>query len=178
MAVGSRACSSKATGAGTHGSGSGHVHVPLDKDATFINRVAALGADALLGPFLTSTTKFDRTLVGLTVDSISQGGVVCSMDVNPGIQNTYGTLHGGAVCTLVDVVGTMALLTTDPTRAGVSVDLNVNFLSAAPGGARIVVEGRVLKTGKRLGFTQVDIFVIKLDGTRVLAATGRHTKAL
>ena len=63
--------------------------------------------------------------------------------------------------------------------AGVSVELSVSFLSAAPAGATIFVEGRVLKTGKRLGFTTVDIFRHDAaTGKRIDVATGRHTKSL
>ena len=90
------------------------------------------------------------------------------------MQNAYKTLHGGAICTIVDVVGTLALLSIDPTKAGVSVDLNCNFISAAKAGEEIIIEGKVLKSGRRLGFTQVDLK--RKDGS--LIATGRHTKAL
>lgn len=86
----------------------------------------------------------------------------------------FGTLHGGATCTLIDVVGTLALLSLDKARPGVSVELNSSFVAAARGGETVKVVGTVLKTGKRLGFTQVDI--LGSDGR--LCATGRHTKAL
>jgi len=36
----------------------------------------------------------------------------------------------------------------------------------------------VLKTGKRLGFTQVDLYRLDEAGKRVEVATGRHTKSL
>lgn len=91
-----------------------------------------------------------------------------------GARAAYGTLHGGATCTIVDIVGTLALLSLDKTRPGVSVELNTSFVAAAQGNERIKVVGSVLKTGKRLGFTQVDIF--GSDGR--LCASGRHTKAL
>ena len=82
-------------------------------------------------------------------------------------------MHGGAVSTIVDVVGTIALLSIDATKPGVSVDLNVSFATAAMASSTVQIEGKVLKMGKRLGFTTVDIR--REDGT--LVATGRHTKA-
>jgi acyl-coenzyme A thioesterase 13 len=142
--------------------------------APFIERVKALGSGALLGKFPVEDGRFDRVLEGMEVTRVTPGEVVAELVVGPGLQNTYGALHGGATCTLVDVVGTMALLTLDPTRAGVSVELSTTFTAAAKLGERLRVVGRVLKTGKRLGFTQVDLF--RADGT--LVATGRHTKAL
>ena len=45
--------------------------------------------------------------------------------------NGYGALHGGAISTIVDVVGTLALLSKDPSRAGVSIEMNQSFCAAA-----------------------------------------------
>lgn len=128
----------------------------------------------MLGVFLGNGVKFDRVLQGMRVTAISSGSVTCELDVKEGLQNSYTSLHGGAVATIVDVVGTMALLTMDPTRAGVSVDLSVSYLTAAKAGETITAVGTVLKTGKRLGFAQVELR--HKDGS--LVATGRHTKAL
>lgn len=80
----------------------------------------------------------------------------------------------------------MALLTLDPLRAGVSIDLNVTFVAAAKVGEKVRIVGTVLKSGKRLGFTEVTLYKAKEgasggeggeDGMQVVA-TGRHTKAL
>ena len=140
--------------------------------STFIDKAKALGANALLGQF-TASERFDRVLKGLTVESIDKGRIMCTMLVDEGVQNAYKTLHGGAVSTIVDVVGTMALLSIDATKPGVSVDLNVSFATAAKASSIVQIEGKVLKMGKRLGFTTVDIR--REDGA--LVATGRHTKA-
>ena len=69
----------------------------------------------------------------------------------------------------------MALLAKDHKRGGVSIDLNVSFLRPAKVGELVKVRGRVLKLGKTLGFTHVD--VLSADGVTLLA-TGRHTKAM
>jgi acyl-coenzyme A thioesterase 13 len=142
---------------------------------SFIARVKTHGVNSILGLFLSSGTRFDRCLEGMRVTAIRQGHVTAELEVTDALQNSYATLHGGAIATIVDVVGTMALLTMDPLRAGVSVDLNVTYLAAAKAGESIVAHGTVLKTGKKLGFAQVDIRR-KADGK--LLATGRHTKAL
>ncbi len=63
-------------------------------------------------------------------------------------------LHGGCTALLVDVVGTLALLSMDATRPGVSVEMNQSFLRSAGTGERLLIEGRVLKAGKKLGFTE------------------------
>jgi acyl-coenzyme A thioesterase 13 len=125
---------------------------------SFIDRVKAYGAQAMLGRLLTSD-RYDRTLEGLNVVQIdiSNGVVECELPIDVRHANTYGSLHGGCSATIVDVVGTMALLTKDPLRPGVSVDLNVTYLAAAKLGETVRIVGKVLKSGKRLGFTEVSI---------------------
>ena len=48
----------------------------------------------------------------------------------------------GAIATLIDVVGTLALLTKDPKRAGVSVEMNISYMSAAKANQVVKMEGR------------------------------------
>ena len=127
-----------------------------------------------MGPFQTAG-RFDSCLDGMECTHVSNGVVECELTVTEGLTNSYSTLHGGAVSTIVDVMGTMALLSQDPTRAGVSVDMNQTFCGAAKMGARLLLRGRVLKAGRSMGFTEVAI-TDKASGR--LLATGRHTKAL
>jgi acyl-coenzyme A thioesterase 13 len=111
----------------------------------------------------------------MTVESIGGGQVTCSLKVEPQLRNAYGTLHGGAISTIVDVVGSLALLGVDPTRGGVSVDLNVTFVRAAKAGSTVIAVGKVTKTGRKLGFTEVELTDKE---TGKVIALGRHTKAL
>jgi acyl-coenzyme A thioesterase 13 len=141
--------------------------------AGFIARAKAGGANALLGAFL-HQGKFDQCLSKLKVLSVESGLVKCELPIDKSTSNYYDTLHGGATSTLVDVVGTMAVLSKDPLKPGVSVELNVSFIRAANVGETINIEGRLLKLGRKLAYTQVDL--IAEDGK--LIATGRHTKAL
>lgn len=64
----------------------------------------------------------------------------------------------GALSTLVDITSTIALMTKDVSKAGVSVELNVSFASAAKIGEEVIIEAWVLKMGRKLGFTQVRNF--------------------
>lgn len=110
----------------------------------------------------------------MAITDISETGAVCEVVVSEALTNNYGTLHGGVIATLVDVVGTIALLGRDPRRAGVSIEMNQTFMSAARPGDRIVALGSVLKYGGRLGFTHVDLRRDSASG--LLLASGRHTK--
>ena len=63
--------------------------------------------------------------------------------------NFFGMLHGGCIFTLVDCIGT-AVIAGAGKAPGVTVNCSVNFLSPAPPGSVVVVEGNVLKVGKTL----------------------------
>eukprot|EP00026_Physarum_polycephalum_P021038 Phypoly_transcript_24031.p1 GENE.Phypoly_transcript_24031~~Phypoly_transcript_24031.p1 ORF type:complete len:153 (+),score=21.16 Phypoly_transcript_24031:31-459(+) len=107
----------------------------------------------------------------MKLEQISKGKIVYSMIVEKGHCNGLGNLHGGATSTLVDIITTYALMTVGD-RLGVSTELSVSFLSAAPLGSRIYIEAVVEKAGKSLAFTTC---TIKTEDGR-LVALGRHTK--
>eukprot|EP00128_Syssomonas_multiformis_P017407 Colp12_sorted_trinity150504_noHs@30876 len=150
------------------------VRMSTSPSTSFIEKAKAMGANALLGMF-TSKGGFDSCLRNMKIDKIEEGYVECSLLIDKEHANSYNTLHGGLTATIVDVAGTLALLSKDPTRAGVSVDMNITYMNAAKVGEDVVIKAAVQKSGKTLGFTQVDIFR-KSDGK--IVASGRHTKAL
>jgi len=128
----------------------------------------------MLGPFKSSAEGFDAHFRDhMECVSVSDGVCVCKLVVPKSMENNFGTMHGGATSTLVDIMGTMALLTKDPLRPGVSVEMSQTFLAPALVGDTVTATGRVIKTGRSLGFTEV---VIE-DGKGKVLATGRHTKA-
>ena len=108
---------------------------------------------------------------------ISSASASCEVTVSDALANNYGTLHGGCISTIVDVVGTLALLGVDPTRAGVSIEMNQTFCSAAKVGDRVSAVGTVLRYGRTMGFTEVTIAILEADGSvGRTVAVGRHTK--
>ena len=69
-------------------------------------------------------------------------------------------LHGGALSSLIDTTGAMAAWTTaqiaTPRYFGSTVGVNVNYLSGAIG-EDVLAEGRVLKRGKEIIYTDVRV---------------------
>ncbi|XP_068217936.1 acyl-coenzyme A thioesterase 13-like isoform X1 [Palaemon carinicauda] len=116
---------------------------------------------------------FDRNLSKVRVISGGGGKCVAEMTVEEEHQNRGGTLHGGLTATLVDVVSTAALMTTEKAVPGVSVDLNVSYISAAQEGDSIVINADTLKVGRTLAFLTVDI--TNKDSGKLIAK-GSHTK--
>eukprot|EP00735_Rhodelphis_limneticus_P002502 TRINITY_DN13399_c0_g1::TRINITY_DN13399_c0_g1_i1::g.9551::m.9551 TRINITY_DN13399_c0_g1::TRINITY_DN13399_c0_g1_i1::g.9551 ORF type:complete len:221 (-),score=29.66,sp/Q5R833/ACO13_PONAB/39.68/6e-24,4HBT/PF03061.17/7.5e-18,4HBT_3/PF13622.1/6.9e+03,4HBT_3/PF13622.1/8.6e-05,DUF4442/PF14539.1/0.0029,4HBT_2/PF13279.1/0.23 TRINITY_DN13399_c0_g1_i1:336-935(-) len=123
---------------------------------------------------LTEQDCFDDKLKALRIDTIGNGEVVCVLPVTASLSNRGGTLHGGCTATLVDLVTTIAVMTLDPKKPGVSTDLNVSYLRAVKVGDEISIHARVLKTGKQLVFTEAEIY---RTSDKAMIAKGLHTKA-
>jgi uncharacterized protein (TIGR00369 family) len=72
----------------------------------------------------------------------------------------FKALHGGAISSLIDTTGAMAAWTTaeiaTPKYFGSTVGINVNYLSGAIG-EDIIAEGRVLKRGKEIIYSDVHV---------------------
>eukprot|EP00039_Didymoeca_costata_P011723 m.165896 g.165896 ORF g.165896 m.165896 type:complete len:186 (+) comp15268_c0_seq10:127-684(+) len=143
------------------------------EQTTFIEKAKLFGCQSLLG-LLVNRGGFDSAFSNLEITQIGGGEARARMKVLPSHCNAFGTLHGGASSTLVDIMGTLAILSLDPTRPGVSVDINVTFVSAAKVHTEIEAIGKALKVGKRMGFTDVEIRRVE---DSQLVASGRHTKA-
>lgn len=137
----------------------------------FIRKARLKGARSLIGQFETLENGYDEILSGMVVEHIEEGKAVCSLRVEKSMTNAFDTLHGGVSSTIVDVLGTLALLSKDNMRPGISIELNICFLKPACVGDQLTLYGSVLKYGKKVGFTEVQI--MKNDE---IIATGRHTK--
>jgi len=150
--------------------------IPDLVDESFIALAKKSGFGALVDCPFPASPRFDSCLAGMVVRSGTRAGVVMAeLTVSERLSNSYATLHGGGVATLVDVLGTLALLSVDSQRAGVSLEMSISFVAAAKAGDHLIATGRMLKAGRNVGFTEVDIRR-RDDGK--LIATGRHTKML
>ncbi|ORX71580.1 Thioesterase/thiol ester dehydrase-isomerase [Linderina pennispora] len=85
--------------------------------------------------------------------------------------NAAGGTHGGWLSTIVDVGGSLAIASHGFPSTGVSTDLSVSFLSASGPGHKLEFDAQVLKLGRTLAYTRVDIF-----SNDKMVATGNHTK--
>ena len=114
-----------------------------------------------------------HTLSGLRDISCPEPGVItCELSVGPLVQNRYKTLHGGCVASIVDVVGTAAILTRSK-KGGVSVSINVTYHSPAPGGQAVRISATAVRVGRTLATAEVDV---RLASTGELVGRGTHVK--
>ncbi|XP_062952969.1 acyl-coenzyme A thioesterase 13 [Cynocephalus volans] len=118
---------------------------------------------------------FDRVLEKVTFVSSAPEKLVCEMKVEEQHTNKMGTLHGGFTATLIDNISTLLLLCSERGVTGVSVDMNITYMSPAKLGEDIVITAHILKQGKTLAFASVDL---TNKATGKLIAQGRHTKHL
>lgn len=112
---------------------------------------------------------------GLQAVEATRGRLVVRLDVTDKLANMANTLHGGAAATLIDIVGSLAIIMADQhNRPGVTTDLSGSWYAPAPVGTSVIIEATVPKIGKTMAFTSVDI---KDEDGRVLVH-GTMTKAL
>ncbi|KAJ2786983.1 hypothetical protein GGI15_001089 [Coemansia interrupta] len=115
---------------------------------------------------------FDAYCFGnMNLISAEAGRVRGEIPVEKGHLNAIGGTHGGWLSTLVDVGGSLAIASRGFNTTGVSTDLSVSFLAASGEGSSIIFDAQVLKMGRTLAYTRVDIF-----SNEKMIATGSHTK--
>ncbi|TPX59449.1 hypothetical protein PhCBS80983_g02464 [Powellomyces hirtus] len=117
----------------------------------------------------------DATILGKmkVVDACQKSGtVVCEMAVEKHHLNRVEGLHGGTICTLVDIGGSLAIAARNASSyTGVSTDINVSFLSGGKIGNKLRIHSVCNKAGRTLAYTTV-----RIESGDKLLATGSHTK--
>ncbi|XBH94384.1 hypothetical protein VPH35_085172 [Triticum aestivum] len=108
------------------------------------------------------------TVAGLRVEAIDP--------VPPRLTTSASNrMHGGAVASLVDLVGSAVIFAGGSPLTGVLLDITVSYLGAARANEEIEIEARVLGLGDKTGCVTVE--VRRKDNGQVLAHGG-HTKYL
>jgi len=104
--------------------------------------------------------------MGFSVPEVEHGRIVFAGDAAPWMLNPLGSVHGGAIATLLDSAVGCAVHTTLP--VGVSyttLELKVNYVRGVPADAgELRAEGTVIHRGGR---------VATADGRLTIAATGK-----
>ena len=119
-------------------------------------------------------------LVGARVEEAREGYSRLSLTLEERHTNPNGVMHGGVVATVMDSAAAVALgrlrgerMRRDNPQA--TVDMSVALISAARPGDELIVEGRVLKLRRSVGFCEAEARRVA-DGE--LIAKGRFTFAI
>ncbi|XP_004510850.1 uncharacterized protein [Cicer arietinum] len=100
----------------------------------------------------------------ITVDQIQRGRISCSVIVKPPLCNGYGTLHGGAVGSLVEVLATACARTVVPEDKELFLgEVSISYLSGSPVNEEVVANASVVKSGRSLTSVAVE-FKLKKTG--------------
>lgn len=109
--------------------------------------------------------------LGAELVSLRAGEVSIAAPVSEGYRQQQGFAHGGLIFTLGDSAAGYAALSVLPADVEVmTVELKINML--APAAGRLIAEGRVLKSGRRLIVTAADVWDEDDQGAR------KHVAAL
>ncbi|NLL90298.1 MAG: PaaI family thioesterase [Dehalococcoidales bacterium] len=99
---------------------------------------------------------------------ISEGYAKVSLVMRPEFQNFHGIIFGGIIMSVVDQA--FGAASNSMAYPSVASNLNVYFISSARVGDKLTAEGRVIKSGRKAGFTEVT--VVNQDNKLVARAIG------
>jgi len=108
--------------------------------------------------------------LGMNTEALGEGTARLSMPLAAHLLNSFGSAHGGAIMSLLDVALCTAARTLHPDSAGVmTIDMSTSFLGAGTG-ARLIAEARVLRNGRSIVFVEGE--AKNEDGSLVAKAIG------
>ena len=107
--------------------------------------------------------------LGVQILERGDGVVRLRLDPRPELENSWGSVHGGVLMTLLDVALASAGRSLDESCNGaLTVEMKVNFIAAAQGA--VLGEGRAQRAGRSLIFSEGELR--SEDGTLLAKATG------
>jgi uncharacterized protein (TIGR00369 family) len=108
-------------------------------------------------------------LLGLTVESFGPGTVRCRLAVRAELDNSVGTIHGGALAALVDHTISLAVYPlVEPGVWVATAGMSLQYLKPVKAG-ECVATGTVLSLTGRSGAVRVDV---ENEGRLVVSALG------
>ena len=114
-----------------------------------------------------------QNYVGAQVDETDDGRSVVTLQAGQNHVNRHGTVHGGAVATLVDAaMGAAVSSKFDGEEAPVTIEMKVTYLEPAKLG-QLTARAEVRRAGKRI--TIVETEVLGEDGEMVAHGIGTFT---
>jgi uncharacterized protein (TIGR00369 family) len=113
-------------------------------------------------------------LVGLVEGDVGEGRATISLAAGPHHLNPAGTVHGGAIATLIDLaMGRAVASLIDDGERPVTVEMKVNYLEAGELG-ELVARARVSRRGRRFTVVHADV-TQSGSGETVAEAMGTFT---
>lgn len=106
----------------------------------------------------------------ILTESLGHGEARLSLPIETHLTNSFGSVHGGVILSLLDVALCTAARTLHPESSGViTIDLSTSFIGAASG-AKLLAEARVMKDTRSVSFVEGE--AKNEDGSLVAKAIG------
>ncbi|KRT85802.1 hypothetical protein AMK59_1390 [Oryctes borbonicus] len=119
---------------------------------------------------------FDRYFHSIRILAAGNGEIKAEMKVTSEHINPLGTLHGGSIAYLVDVISSLGLFSHERGyKPAVSANININYLSSSREGDTVEILANTLKIGKTTAILQIQL---KNQETGVTLAKGSNTMFL
>ncbi|MHA1606574.1 MAG: PaaI family thioesterase [Candidatus Freyarchaeota archaeon] len=117
--------------------------------------VVRVGVDEFLSK-LSEEIPYYR-LLGMRIVEAGDGRATLKMNVEEKHFQPQGAVHGGALASIADAAGAIALFTlANSGELVTTVELKVNFTSPVKGG-EVLAKGKVVHRGKTIGVCEVDV---------------------
>jgi uncharacterized protein (TIGR00369 family) len=95
---------------------------------------------------------------GFRIVAVAPGNAEVALARRPDLVQFFGHFHGGVITALADQAAGIAVTSSLPAgRIGVTVEINVNFLSPADG-TELVARAKTLKMSGSIGVATVEVF--------------------
>jgi uncharacterized protein (TIGR00369 family) len=108
--------------------------------------------------------------LGATLARVAPGEVTIALPVREALAQQHGSVHAGALASVLDSAAGYAALSLMPAGAGVvSVEFKVNLLEPAVG-ERIEARARVLRSGRTLSTCTAEAWALDAAGNERLVA--------
>jgi acyl-CoA thioesterase len=106
--------------------------------------------------------------MGMKLVELSKGYAKVKLELKKEFINWENMIHGGVIASVLDQAFGCSLNTLD--HVYVAVQLNINYLAAAPVGETLYAESKVIYAGKKLGVSEMT--VVDSKGKTIARATG------
>ena len=99
-------------------------------------------------------------LLQMKIERVESGLAELSMPIDPATHtNLYGVSHGGSLASIADTV--MGVACASLGRRVVTLDLNMNFIKAAPADTVVRAIGRVVHNGRQTLVAECDVIGVE-----------------
>lgn len=120
-----------------------------------------------IGKVINDTFSPAGSWLSFTLQSVSKGKGIASLEVRPEMCNPYGNIHGGMMALVIDEIIGFAVISLNAENHYTSVNLNIDYLYAIKGGDRLRAECEIVRHGKKI--INADVRVYHNESNTLLA---------